>query len=179
MAQSNSPTAPPQVASPKKSRSTVPVKRKRRRLLITVGLLALVSVTGLLSIFYFASQTTPLRLAIVTTLTGPNAWMGQESLQAVKLLVDKVNQDGGVNKHRIELLPSYDDKFDAKTDKQANGAKEAARQIVASDALMVLGPTYSQAALVSNPIYKAAQIPSLSGTISSDRWTKENPCHHR
>ncbi len=157
----------PQAPLPKRGVWHKPLKWRRRYRLIAAGLIVLVFVVVLLGIFRF-SGSTPLTLAMVTTSSGPQAWMGQEALNAVELKINEVNQEGGVNGHPIQLQV-FDDKFDHDT------AKQIAHKVAASSSLMVLGPIYSQMSVESNPIYKAAQIPLLTGTVSSDSLVQENP----
>jgi branched-chain amino acid transport system substrate-binding protein len=137
-------------------------------LLIAASLLTLVFVSvfslGLLP----KDASSPLALAMVTTTSGPQASQGLEALRSVQLYINAVNQAGGVNGRPIQLQV-FNDEFKPAT------AQQVARQIAASPSLLVLGPIYSAMALPVNSIYKDAHIPLITGTVSSDRLTAENP----
>jgi branched-chain amino acid transport system substrate-binding protein len=115
------------------------------------------------------STSTPLTLAMVTTLSGgPQASQGQEARNGAQLYIDAVNQAGGVNGHLLKLQV-FDDKFDA------TQAGAVARQVIASPALLMLGPAYSATALPVNKIYSDARIPLITASVSSDVLTQNNP----
>ncbi len=145
------------------------------KVLIGIVLIIFVSliggVIGAWLLGLFANQAkAPLTLAIVTTNSGPREEVkkGKEALNSVQLYIDAVNQTGGVNGHPLQLRV-FDDKFDPGT------AKEVAQQVVDSSSLMVLGPTFSAVALDPNPIYREAHLPLITGTVSTDKLTEENP----
>ena len=50
----------------------------------------------------------PIRIAFASSLSGPSAPFGTESLVAAQLAIDEVNAKGGVNGRPIELVP-FDD----------------------------------------------------------------------
>ena len=99
------------------------------------------------------AQTSAVRIAAVLSRTGRDSSAGSAALDAVQLAVDEANATGETP--RIELEP-YDDRS---TDE---GAREAARQVVAGDALVVVGGT-TTSALASAPLLGEASIPSLLG----------------
>src|SRR6266852_4318356 len=114
---------------------------KRRYLLMCTLLLVLVLVVGFIGIYSlgtFQSKTmTPYTLAISTALSGPQEEAGQEALQGVQLYLHSVNRAGGVNGHQLNLLV-FNDRADPTT------AVQVAHQVVASPALVLLGPLYSR-----------------------------------
>src|SRR5581483_1917400 len=124
---------------------------KWRYLLMLTILLAIILVLGFIGISSFETSQgktmTPYTLAISTALSGPQEEAGQEALQGVRLYLTAVNRAGGVNGHPLNLLV-FNDRADPTT------AVQVAHQIVASPALLLLGPLYSSIALPANPIYK-------------------------
>jgi branched-chain amino acid transport system substrate-binding protein len=98
------------------------------------------------------AQTSAARIAVVMARTGPDIPGGRPALDAVQLAVDEANATGETP--RIELEP-YDDRS------SGEGAREAARQIVAGDALVVVGPGTTASALAAAPLLAEASIPSL------------------
>lgn len=144
---------------------------KRRSLLMLTILLAIVLAIGSIGIYSFVTSqsksTTPYTLAISTTLSGPQQEAGQEALQGVQLYINAVNRAGGIHGHPLNLLV-FNDRDDPTT------AVQVARQVVASPALLVLGPLYSNVALPTNPIYKKARLPVISASVSNDSITNSN-----
>jgi branched-chain amino acid transport system substrate-binding protein len=112
----------------------------------------LILLVTLLAMPLAKAQTAAVRIAAIMSRTGPDSSAGSAALEAVQLAVDEANATGETP--RIELEP-YDDRS---TDE---GAREAARQVVASDALVVVGGT-TTSALASAPLL-GASIPSLLG----------------
>ncbi|MBV8290712.1 MAG: ABC transporter substrate-binding protein [Mycobacterium sp.] len=106
----------------------------------------------LLAIPLAKAQTSAARIAVVMARTGPDIPAGRPTLDAVQLAVDEANATGETP--RIELEP-YDDRS------SDDGAREAARQIVAGDALVVVGPGTTASALAAALLLAEARIPSL------------------
>ncbi|HEU5382324.1 MAG TPA: ABC transporter substrate-binding protein [Ktedonobacteraceae bacterium] len=149
---------------------------KRRYLLMLTILLAIVLIIGFIgisSIRTSQSKTmTPYTLAISTALSGPQEEAGQEALQGVRLYLNSINRAGGVNGHPLNLLV-FNDRANPTT------AVQVAHQVVASPALLLLGPLYNTVALPTNPIYKNAHLPAISASVSNDSITSSNPFFFR
>jgi ABC-type branched-subunit amino acid transport system substrate-binding protein len=92
------------------------------------------------------------KIAVVMSRSGPGRAAGIPTLDAVRLAVDEANASGETP--RIELEP-YDDRS---TD---DGAREAARAIVAGDAVVVVGPGTTTSALAAGPLFAEAGIASV------------------
>lgn len=149
---------------------------KRRYLLMLAISLVIVLVIGAIGISSFATSQsktmTPYTLAISTALSGPQEEAGREALQGVQLYLNSVNRAGGVNGHPLKLLV-FNDKADPTT------AVQIAHQVVASPALVMLGPLYSDIAVPTNPIYKNAHLSVISASVSNDSITQTNPFFFR
>ena len=50
----------------------------------------------------------PIRIGAVTSVTGPASYLGEPEKNALELMVDQVNQEGGVLGRELELI-LYDD----------------------------------------------------------------------
>jgi branched-chain amino acid transport system substrate-binding protein len=98
------------------------------------------------------AQTPSVKIAVVMSRTGPGAPGGVPTFDAVRLAVDEANASGETP--RIELVP-YDDRS---TD---DGAREAARAIIASDALVVVGPGTTTSALAAGPLFGEAAVAAV------------------
>jgi branched-chain amino acid transport system substrate-binding protein len=149
---------------------------RRRYLLIFTILLVAVLIMGFVGAYGVgilqSKSRAPYTLAISTALSGPQAEEGQEALQGVQLYLSAINRAGGVNGHQLHLL-IFNDKDDPTT------AEQVAHQIVNSPSLLTLGPLYSSIAVPTNPIYKDAQIPVISASVSNDAITTGNPFFFR
>src|SRR5579863_10118039 len=83
------------------------------------------------------------------------------------MAVDEVNAAGGVDGWRIHLTV-YDD------GDQPARARDLARQIASTPAVAVLGQVASSAAVAAGEVYKAEQIPAITGAASESAVTKGN-----
>jgi ABC-type branched-subunit amino acid transport system substrate-binding protein len=88
-------------------------------------------------------------------LSGPLAHRGKEALDAVNLYFDEVNRQGGVRGHPLQVIP-YDDAD------QPEIATAKAREVAASQALVVIGHLTSPASLAGGKIYREASIPAIT-----------------
>ena len=104
----------------------------------------------------------PIRIAFASSLSGPSASAGEESLVATQLAIDEVNAKGGVNGRPIELVP-FDDASNPAV------ARANAQAIADSPCVAVLGHYLSSASLAAGPAYKDARIPALTGSACCRR----------
>jgi ABC-type branched-subunit amino acid transport system substrate-binding protein len=102
-------------------------------------------------------------------LTGPSSIAGLPVLDAIRLAVDEANAAGGP---RIELDVHNDRSND-------DGARGAARAIIAGDAVAVVRPATTTSALAAGPLYGeaglAAVIPYAHGGGGSGSPTTFRP----
>src|SRR3712207_7526440 len=77
-----------------------------------------------------AAQST-LKIGAVLSVTGPAAFLGEPEEKTIKMYVEKVNREGGVNGKKLELV-SYDDGGDA------NKARTFATRIVEDDKVIAV-----------------------------------------
>jgi branched-chain amino acid transport system substrate-binding protein len=154
------------------SSATVHLARwlRRRRLF----LLAFVGVTVL---FLVAREIihrppSPVQIAVVAPLTGPQEQQGKLIMEAVALCVEEVNRQGGIQGHPLQAVP-YDDQ--GKPEVAAAKAKE----IAASAALAVIGHATSAASVAAGQVYKAAHIPAITAAATAPSVTADNPYYFR
>ncbi|MBV8642130.1 MAG: ABC transporter substrate-binding protein [Verrucomicrobia bacterium] len=105
-------------------------------------------------------------------MSGPSEYRGKEALDAVHLYFDEVNRQGGVRDHPLEVIP-YDD-----ADKPVI-ASEKAREVAASQALVVIGHFTSPASLAGGKIYREASIPAITAFATVPGVTAGNPYYFR
>ena len=131
-----------------------------------------------LSLLFFvgAGQFLHSRDTIYLALAGPtdgeNA-SGVEMVQGVQLYLDRLNEEGGVNNKKVELLV-FDDR------NNADIATQTASKIVEStQALAVLGHLYSSTSAAGGEIYQQAGIAAISASATADEITQGNYWYFR
>jgi branched-chain amino acid transport system substrate-binding protein len=108
------------------------------------------------------AQTSTVKIAVPTALTGSGQFVGRALLEAVQFAVEESNATGEAPRIELDVV---DDRSNAE------GAREAARQIAARDALVVVGPSLTGSALAAGPIYAEAGLASLPPTAQGDAIT--------
>ncbi len=113
-----------------------------------------------------------IHIALSVPLSSSRKEAAKEMVQSVQLYLNTVNQQGGINGHPVKLLV-YDDRDYPGT------AKDITLEIAKSPALVALGHLTSTTSEAAAPLYKALQIPVITGTASSDILTQANPYYFR
>ena len=93
--------------------------------------------------------------------TGPAAFLGDPEAKTLRMEVEKINAEGGINGEKINLI-MYDDGGDA------NKAKTFATRLVDDDAVVaVIGGTTTGTTMAMVPVFEDAEIPfiSLAGAV--------------
>jgi branched-chain amino acid transport system substrate-binding protein len=126
-------------------------------------LVLLVAFAGVASAADPAPAGQGVEVAVSLPLSGDEAPYGQPVLEGVQLAIDEANA-AGITPH-IELR-TFDDKGDDSL------AKQVAGEVVASRAVLLLGPAFSTNSLAAGPVYAAGGIVSLATTCTSDLITE-------
>lgn len=139
---------------------------------ITVGLLAaavgLAMLTGC-----SAGSGTPapagdtIKIGLNYELSGDVATYGQASVQGIELAAEELNNAGGVNGKRIELV-KYDNKSDA-----AEATALATKLMTQDRVIAVIGPATSGGMKATTPVGERAKVPVVSGSATADDVTKD------
>lgn len=93
--------------------------------------------------------------------TGPAAFLGDPEAKTLRMEVEKINAEGGINGEKIKLI-MYDDGGDA------NKAKTFATRLVEDDEVVaVIGGTTTGTTMAMVPVFEDAEIPfiSLAGAV--------------
>ncbi|UFQ13575.1 MULTISPECIES: ABC transporter substrate-binding protein [Streptomyces] len=115
----------------------------------------------------------PVHIAVVTSTSPSGATGGQEVLQGVRFHVDRINENGGVDGHPIELL-IYDDHDDP------GRARTVARDIVDDGRpAVVIGHTSSDTSIAAGEVYRNAGLPAITPTATAEKITAGNPWYFR
>jgi ABC-type branched-subunit amino acid transport system substrate-binding protein len=135
------------------------------RLLAAIGAAALVGTSAaLLSWGPVEAQEAQgtVEFAIAMPMTGEGSTFGQPPAEGAQLAIEEANAEGRGPKITFKI---YDDKS------SDEGARAIAEQVVASNAAMVIGPSFSTQSLAAGPTYAAAGMVSLAPSATSDGIT--------
>jgi ABC-type branched-subunit amino acid transport system substrate-binding protein len=133
-----------------------------------VVILAIAIAFGLYRAGVFSNENDPIKV-VVTVLGDIENHPGTErAIKSVQLYLDKANAEGGVNGRPLELVVKVDGGDPAK-------AGDVARDIAEnSQALVVLGNTYSDAATVAGQVYKEYHVPVITSGATAPGVTEGN-----
>ena len=110
-----------------------------------------------------APATESYKIAVAAALSGGSAEEGSYIKNGVQLVVDEINEAGGINGKKVELV-SYDDQNDPKN------AATVANAIAADDSILaVVGHTNSSCSLAAAAVYEDAGIPQIICSASSPK----------
>ena len=122
-----------------------------------------------------ATASAEIRLGATLSETGPAAYLGDPEAKTLKMLVEEINDAGGVNGEPIRLF-LYDDGGDP------NKARTFATRLVEDDEVhAIIGGTTTGVTLSVIPIAEEAEIPfiSLAGAIQivepTKKWVFKTP----
>lgn len=129
--------------------------------------LALIVILSLLALTpAFAEEAEPYRIAMVGPLTGPGAQYGQAYKNSIEILRDKVNAEGGIDGHMIEV-DFFDDKQDPKE------TLNVANLIIADGGyIAVIGSQTSSCSMAAAPVLQRAGIPMIAPHASHSDYAK-------
>jgi branched-chain amino acid transport system substrate-binding protein len=140
------------------------------RVLISVISVALVFLIGLSCL---AQAQEPLRIAVIGPMSGQDKKSGQAMVDGVRLQVDQVNEQGGIQGRKV-VLEVYDNRHNKEL------AREQARKVAdESPCLAVIGHYYSSLSLEGGCIYKDRGIPAVSGSAAAPEVTEDNDWYFR
>jgi branched-chain amino acid transport system substrate-binding protein len=141
------------------------------RKLWSVSLLALVVVlliTGCAPVMPAAAPQQTIKIGHEVALTGSNATWGQSEANALKMIVDKINAQGGVNGAKIEII-SYDNRADKLE------AVNVAKRLVEQDKVVaIIGPAQSGVTNAIREVTNSAKIPLIATTATSPKVTVQD-----
>ena len=129
-----------------------------------IALLAVLA-TGLL--LASCQKTETIRLGFVGGLTGRNGDLGTAGRDGAILAVETINENGGINGRKLELV-IRDDKSDPAE------AVNAVKDLVAGKVDAIVGPMTSVVAMATVPIIKDAKLLMLSPTVSTTELTGQD-----
>jgi branched-chain amino acid transport system substrate-binding protein len=134
------------------ARADVSARAVRARTRTRSICMALVTLAPPLLLGLPALAQSTLKIAVIMSRTGPSQPAGLSVIDAVRMAVDEANAGGETPPVTTEV---YDDHS---TD---DGAREATKQAIASDAVVVVGPGTTTSALAAGPLFGEAGVPSI------------------
>ena len=106
------------------------------------------------------SDNSPYKIGVLTTTSGPNGFLGLDIVDALNLEVEKINSEGGVNGHPLQLVIE-DDGFDSA--KAVNGFNKLAQE---DKVLVVLGLMGEPLEASVRPLAEKYKIPFITNVPS-------------
>jgi len=143
------------------------------KLLLLIALILALFVPSLYLFGLLPLEEDTYQIALVGPMSGAKASNGESMRQGVELLLDKINQAGGINGKEVELLV-FDDQGDP------DYAPEVAAQIaLESQALVVLGHLNGAEAVRGGKVYQEYGLPAISASATLDEVTLGNDWYFR
>lgn len=112
-------------------------------------------------------KSAPIKIGVVTSMTGERALTGQYTKNGVLMAIEDINAQGGVNGRKLEAVFEDDNGNDA-------GAVNAYNKLSGSGVAVIIGPIYSNMDLAMEPSIKKAEIPTLVIGSSNDIAKRKN-----
>lgn len=98
----------------------------------------------------------PIKIGVVLDITGAGASLGVPERQTIEMLAKQVNDDGGIDGRKIELLIEDNQSTE-------DGAARAASKLLQTDKVdIIIGASRTGPSLAMRPIAEQAQIPMIS-----------------
>ncbi|HEY3368962.1 MAG TPA: ABC transporter substrate-binding protein [Symbiobacteriaceae bacterium] len=114
----------------------------------------------------------PIKIGVVTSLTGPNAATGIQVATGAKLAAKEWNDKGGVQGRKIDVQVEDDQGT-------PTGATNAHNKIAASKPAGVVLPTFAQLVMALEPAVKQLAVPSLTSATGVAITKQGNPWFFR
>lgn len=121
--------------------------------------------TGVLCLFAFscgqnqesttASNTGPIKIGAIFAVTGPASFLGEPEKNTAMMIVEKVNEAGGINGRQIELIVEDCEGDDTK-------AKIASDKLIKKGVCAIVGPSRSGTTMAVIPVMEENEIPLFS-----------------
>lgn len=108
----------------------------------------------------------PIRIGVVTPLTGANSSFGQSAKKSIEMLEEETNQAGGINGRKVNFLIQDDEC------KPATAVTVGHKLIDSDKVCAIVGPLTSTCANSLAPVCQQDSIPMVTGTGTNINITK-------
>ncbi|MEA3507638.1 MAG: ABC transporter substrate-binding protein, partial [Synergistota bacterium] len=122
--------------------------------------IAVLSVLLLLALSGSAFAADVVKIGHSVSLTGGASMWGQSEARALDMLIEKINESGGVLGKQIEVV-RYDNRNDAVE------SVNVARRLVNDDVVAVIGPAQSGNSIATAPVLERAEAPMVVTTATN------------
>ncbi len=143
---------------------------KHRRKIFQKVSLSLLVILGL-SLFPLceAEAREPIKIGVLVALSGPASSIGTSTKLVTKMVVDRINREGGINGQPLELVVG-----DTESDPH-RAITEARRLVEKENVVAIIGPTRTDEGMAVKPyIEETARIPIIM-TVGGDRVIAGGP----
>ena len=137
---------------------------KNKKSFLMLATIILISIILLIIISKLIMWKKPFKIGLVCTLTGPPSTQQIDLRDAVILAIEKVNQSGGINKQKIELIIK-NDKLDV------DEALRVDKELINEGAKIIIGHMYSTLTLKAVPLMNENNVLMISPTSMTDKLT--------
>lgn len=128
--------------------------RKLKTFLLAVLPIALLVTIFLVTTSVLAAES--YKIGCIFSITGPASFLGEPEKNSAIMLADQINQNGGINGHKIQLV-IYDTEGDP-----TKAVLNINKLIYHDKVLAVIGPSRTPTTLAVIPIVQRAEIPFIS-----------------
>jgi len=140
----------------------------RKQIILIISLFLLI-----IQISCNKNNSSNIHLALVAPLSGESSSVGKAYLNGVRMVLDEINQQGGLNGKQI-VLDTYDDQ-----NKHQLATKRAQEIVQQKRAVGVIGHHFSSCSIAGGAVYKQYGIPAISPTSTNINVTLNNPWYFR
>jgi len=114
------------------------------------------------------AEAETIKIGHLVALTGGNATWGQSENNALKMIVEEINNEGGINGKKIEIIA-----YDSRADKLE--AVNVVKRMVEQDKVVaIIGPGQSGVANAVREVVNSAKVPLIATTATNPTVTVQD-----
>jgi branched-chain amino acid transport system substrate-binding protein len=148
-----------------KDRNIIEEEQRMKKMKLFSVVMLVVLMAGLLT---GCGQSKTIKVGFVAQMTGPDSYIGQAAKVALEDEVKAINDKGGVQGYKIELI-TYDSRS------EIPDAVAAAKRLMEQDQVnAIIGPEWSGAAIPIAAMADTAKIPVVATTASNIKVTVDD-----
>ncbi len=132
-----------------------------KKSLILLALVVILAVVGFRTRSHDSSES--IKLGYIGALSGVGAAVGEEEMKAVTLAAEVVNERGGINGRKLEIVFG-----DVSIDKMKEAGSVTRKLIDVDKVVGIVGPQWDEPAAAILPIIKESKIPTIGVNTTKD-----------
>ncbi len=137
------------------------LKPAKRIAIFTLSFLLIICMCFCISHMIAEAAKEPYKIGAIFSITGPASWLGGPERNTAQMIADRVNAEGGINGHPIELI-IYDTEGD-----ETKSVLNTKKLIEKDKVLAIIGPSRSGSSLAIIDIIEEAGVPNISCAASA------------